>query len=186
MPRSKAQVPDMGRINSGVDGGEETDPRRRQPPSATAGSVPARPGAYRVESRAPNRQRRGRARSGHPDDVGAQGNGFGGGHVVEAECTATDASGAQPHADVTASAQISLPASRVDEGQTQVVEALHTVVIEDGDGNISANNRSLQQQQQHTNRDRIRKRDWIIVVTAILVTLIVVIVTLVVLRGRER
>ena len=104
--------------------------------------------------------------------------------MVEAECT--DASGAQPHADVTASAQISLPASRVDEGQTQVVEALHAVVIDDGDDNISDNNRSRQQQLQHANRDRIRKRDWIIVVTAILVTLIVVIVTLVVLRGRER
>jgi len=67
-----------------------------------------------------------------------------------------------------------------------VVEALHAVVIDDGDDNISDNNRSRQQQLQHANRDRIRKRDWIIVVTAILVTLIVVIVTLVVLRGRER
>ena len=179
MPRSKAQVPDMGRSNSDIDGGEEADPRRRQPPSATAGSVPARPGAYRVESRAPNRQRRGRARSGHPDDAGAQGNEFGDGHVVEAECT--DVSGAQPHADVTASAQISLPASRVDEGQTQVVEALHTVVIDDGDGNISGNNRS---RQQHA--DGIRKKDVIIVVSAVVVVVVVVTVTLVVLRGRSR
>ena len=183
MPRSKAQVPDMGRINSGIDGGEEADPRRRQPSSTTAGSVPARPGAYRVESRAPNRQRRGRARdrsSGHPDDAGAQSNEFEDGHVVEAECT--DASGAQqPHADVTASAQISLPASRVDEGQTQVVEALHAVVVDDGDGNISANNTS---RQQHA--DVIRKKDWIIVVSAVVVVVVVVTVTLVVLRGRER
>ena len=175
MPRSKAQVPGMGRINSGVDGGEEADPRRRQPPSTTAGSVPARPGAYRVESRAPNRQRRGRARdrsSGHPNDVGAQRNGFEDGNVVEAECAATDA---------ITPAQISLPASRVDEGQTQVVEALHAVVIDDSDGNISDNNTS---RQHHA--DRIRKKDWIIVVTAIVVTAVVVTVTLVVLRGRER
>ena len=181
MPR-RAQVPDMGRINSEIDGGDEADPRRRQPPSATAGSVPARPGAYRIESRAPNRQRRGRARdrsSGHPDDAGTQSNGFEDGHVVEAECT--DASGAQPHADVTASAQISLPASRVDEGQTQVVESLHTVVVDDGDGNISDNNTS---RQQHA--DVIRKKDWIIVVSAVVVVVVVVTVTLVVLRGRER
>ena len=182
MPRSKAKVPDMGRINSEIDGGEEANPRRRQPPSATAGSVPARPGAYRIASRAPNRQRRGRARdrsSGHPDDAGTQSNEFEDGHVVEAECT--DASGAQPLADVTASAQISLPASRVDEGQTQVVESLHTVVVDDGDGNISDNNTS---RQQHA--DVIRKKDWIIVVSAVVVVVVVVTVTLVVLRGRER
>lgn len=175
----------MGKISSEVDGDEESG-LHRQPSSATAGSVPARPGAYRVESRAPNSQRRrGRARGreeeegsgSHPNGAGTHGIMFEDGIVAEAECTdaaeATTVRAQQPHA-ATTSVQISLPASRVDEGQTQVVEALHTAVIEDDDGGVLGNITSPH--QQHT--DRIRKKDWIIVSCCVGVAVIVVGVTL--------
>ena len=92
--------------------------------------------------------------------------------MVDAECT--DAAQAivvlaqsQP-ARAATSAQLSLPATRVEEGQTQVVEALDTAVIDDG---ISTRN-------PHKSADRIRKKDWIIVGLVIGVAVIVVAVVL--------
>ena len=173
----------MGRINSEASASDDADEEagigslRRQPSSATAGSIPAQPGAYRVESRAPNRQRRGIERSGGeaPSHVQSSDNGRSGGDsdddVVDAECT--DAAQAivlaqSQLARAATSAQLSLPAIRVEEGQTQVVEALDAAVIDDG---ISTRN-------PHKSADRIRKKDWIIVGLVIGVAVIVVAVVL--------
>lgn len=169
----------MGRINpeASGDADEEADivSLRRQPSSATAGSIPAQPGAYRVESRAPNRQRRTRRRSGEAASSRGQVNGGGGpDDVVEAECRdavqAIVLAQSQPARTAT-SAQISLSAIRVEEGQTQVVEALDTAVIDNG---TSARNPT----SSHKSADRIRKKDWIIVGLVIGVAVIVVAVVL--------
>ena len=169
----------MGRISPEASGDADEEAGiaslRRQPSSATAGSIPAQPGAYRVESRAPNRQRRRRGRSGEAASSNGQANDGGGpDDVVEAECR--DAVQAivlaqSQQARTAPSAQLSLSAIRVEEGQTQVVEALDTAVIDDG---TSARNPT----SSHKSADRIRKKDWIIVGLVIGVAVIVVAVVL--------
>ena len=175
----------MGRINSSKASGdddEEVGSLRRQPSSATAGSIPAQPGAYRVESRAPNRQRRTRERSGEGDaqggiqsnDIGRRESSPDDRHVVEADCTdavQAVALAQSQSARTTTSAQLSLAATRVEEGQTQVVDALDATVIDDG---LSGSNPS----SSHKSADRIRKKDWIIVGLVIGVAVIVVAVVL--------
>ena len=170
----------MGRINLEASGDADEEAgivslRHQQPSSATAGSIPAQPGAYRVESRAPNRQRRTRGRSGEGASSNDQANDGGGpDDVVEAECgDAVQAIVlAQSQSAHTATpAQLSLPAIRVEQGQTQVVEALDTAVIDDG---TSARNPA----SSHKSADRIRKKDWIIVGLVIGVAVIVVAVVL--------
>ena len=175
----------MGRINSSKASGddeEEIGSLRRQPSSASVGSIPAQPGAYRVESRAPNRQRRTRERSGEGDEpVGIQSNEIGvcesspdDMRVMEADCTnAVEAlvNAQSQAARTTTSAQLSLAATRVEEGQTQVVEALDAAVVDDGS---SGSNPS----SSHKSADRIRKKDWIIVGLVIGVAVIVVAVVL--------
>lgn len=169
----------MGRINSEANSDdEEAGSLRRQPSSATAGSIPAQPGAYRVESRAPNRQRRGRG-VGEDAPNGTQTNdsgrsGVSPDNMVQAECTdavqAIALAQSQPARTAT-SAQLSLAATRVEESHTQVVEALETAVIDD---EPSDNNPS----SSHKSADRIRKKDWIIVGLVIGVAVIVVAVVL--------
>ena len=170
----------MGRINSEANSDdEEAGSLRRQPSSATAGSIPAQPGAYRVESRAPNRQRRGRGGVGEdvPNSTQANDSGRSGvspDNMVQAECTdavqAIALAQSQP-ARTAMSAQLSLAATRVEERHTQVVEALETAVIDD---EPSDNNPS----SSHKSADRIRKKDWIIVGLVIGVAVIVVAVVL--------
>ena len=175
----------MGRINSSKASGdddEEVGSLRRQPSSATAGSIPAQPGAYRVESRAPNRQRRTRGRSGEggaqggiqSNEIGRRESSPEDVHAVEADCTdavQAVALAQSQSARTTTSAQLSLAATRVEEGQTQVVEALDAAVIDDG---LSGSNPS----SSHKSADRIRKKDWIIVGLVIGVAVIVVAVVL--------
>jgi len=147
-----------------ANGDDKETGRRRQPSSTTAGSIPARPGAYRVESRAPNRQRRGReddapGTCSQLNDAGSRGSRQEDTLVVEAECTA-------------AVQAVALTQSQSEEGQTQVVEALETAVIDD-DANGSGSATS-----PYNLNDRIRKKDWIIVGLSIGVAVIVVAVVL--------
>lgn len=79
--------------------------------------------------------------------------------MVEAECTA-------------AVQAVALTQSQSEEGQTQVVEALETAVIDD-DANGSGSATS-----PYNLNDRIRKKDWIIVGLSIGVAVIVVAVVL--------